>query len=111
MRGNQTDQVDEQTRQMEDAWMDNQETDLLPDGSIHTLLHLTLIAPQGAYREMMAGLMIGFFAGMLGLLWFRESVYTQQQKIGTLTFPRFTDIGLVAGIAMNCVFGLLRAYY
>ncbi|KAG0169529.1 hypothetical protein DFQ28_003607 [Apophysomyces sp. BC1034] len=82
--GDPTDQV----RQLEEQWMDST-GEVLPDGTI-----------QGAYKEMMWGLMLGFFLGVLCLFWFRESVFTRRHQMG-----------IVAGMLINVSFGVLHVYY
>ncbi|KAI8368258.1 DUF2407 C-terminal domain-containing protein [Radiomyces spectabilis] len=78
----------EETRRLEEQWMDNT-GDTLPDGTI-----------QGTYKEMMWGLMLGFFLGVLCLFWFRESVFTRRHQMGIL-----------AGMLINISFGVLHVYY
>ena len=58
------------------------------------------LAVQGTYKEMMWGLILGFFLGVICLFWFRESVFTRRHQLG-----------IVAGILINISFGVLHVYY
>jgi tetrahydromethanopterin S-methyltransferase subunit B len=58
------------------------------------------VAIQGTYKEMMWGLMLGFFLGIICLFWFRESVFSRRHQMG-----------IVAGILINVSFGILHVYY
>ncbi|CAO3592470.1 unnamed protein product [Absidia cylindrospora] len=78
----------EQAMHLEEQWMDNT-GETLPDGTA-----------QGTYKEMMWGLMLGFFLGIICLFWFRESIFTRRHQMG-----------IVAGILINISFGLLHVYY
>ncbi|ORZ01120.1 DUF2407 C-terminal domain-domain-containing protein, partial [Syncephalastrum racemosum] len=80
----------EQIRRREEQWMDAVgEGETLPDGT-----------PQGTYKEMVWGLVLGFFLGIICLFWFRESVFTRRHQMG-----------IVAGILINISFGVLHVYY
>ncbi|KAJ8652996.1 hypothetical protein O0I10_011377 [Lichtheimia ornata] len=78
----------EQTMALEEQWMENT-GEMLPDGLI-----------QGTYKEMMWGLLLGFFLGILCLFWFRESVFTRRHQMG-----------IVAGMLINISFGVLHVYH
>ncbi|KAI7872128.1 DUF2407 C-terminal domain-containing protein, partial [Spinellus fusiger] len=78
----------EEARHLEDQWMDTT-GDTLPDGTL-----------QGTYKEMVWGLMLGFFLGILCLFWFRESVFSRRHQMG-----------IVAGMMINISFGVLHVYY
>ncbi|KAL0082097.1 DUF2407 C-terminal domain-containing protein [Phycomyces blakesleeanus] len=60
----------EEARHLEEQWMDNT-TDTLPDGTL-----------QGTYKEMVWGLMLGFFLGVICLFWFRENVFSRRHQMG-----------------------------
>ncbi|CAO3652682.1 unnamed protein product [Mucor fragilis] len=77
----------EEARNLEEQWMDNT-GETLPDGTI-----------QGTYKEMMWGLMLGFFLGIICLFWFRESVFSRRHQMG-----------IVAGILVNISFASVLAY-
>ncbi|KAI9310493.1 DUF2407 C-terminal domain-containing protein [Dichotomocladium elegans] len=77
-----------EARNLEDEWIDNS-NETLADGSL-----------QGTYKEMMWGLLLGFFLGLICLFWFRESVFTRRHQMG-----------IVAGIFINLSFGILHVYY
>ncbi|GAA5799570.1 hypothetical protein HPULCUR_004986 [Helicostylum pulchrum] len=57
----------EEARNLEEQWMDNT-GETLPDGR--------------TYKEMMWGLMLGFFLGIICLFWFRESVFSRRHQMG-----------------------------
>ncbi|CAO3682902.1 unnamed protein product [Umbelopsis ramanniana] len=78
----------EQTRNLEEQWMENT-GETLPDGTL-----------TGTYKEMVWGLMLGFFLGLICLFWFRESVFTRRHQMG-----------IIAGILINLSFGVLHVYY
>lgn len=96
----------EEARNLEEQWMDNT-GQTLPDGSkycctlccVYRLIVL-YVATQGTYKEMMWGLMLGFFLGIICLFWFRESVFSRRHQMG-----------IVAGILINISFGVLHVYY
>ncbi|SAM03773.1 hypothetical protein [Absidia glauca] len=75
----------EQLQQLEEQWMD-QTGELLPEGTA-----------QGTYQEMMWGLMLGFFLGILCVFWVRESVFTRRHQLGIL-----------AGMFLNVSFGYMH---
>lgn len=70
----------------------------------HPKKHVDLIcytlAVQGTYKEMMWGLIFGFFLGIICLFWFRESVFSRRQQMG-----------IIAGMLINISFGVLHVYY
>ncbi|KAG1461084.1 hypothetical protein G6F46_001202 [Rhizopus delemar] len=81
-----TDETSEEARNLEEQWMDNT-GETLPDGTV-----------QGTYKEMMWGLIFGFFLGIICLFWFRESVFSRRQQMG-----------IIAGMLINISFGVLHA--
>ncbi|RUS21609.1 DUF2407 C-terminal domain-containing protein [Endogone sp. FLAS-F59071] len=81
-------EINEETRNLEEQWMENA-GETLPDGTL-----------QGTYKEMVWGLMLGFFLGLITLFWFRESVFTRRHQMG-----------IIAGILINISFGILHVYY
>ncbi|KAI9491345.1 DUF2407 C-terminal domain-containing protein [Zychaea mexicana] len=88
MHGTGGDDNSEEARNLEEQWIDNT-TETLADGTV-----------QGTYKEMMWGLILGFFVGIICLFWFRESVFTRRHQMG-----------IVAGILINISFGVLHVYY
>ncbi|KAI8092860.1 DUF2407 C-terminal domain-containing protein [Halteromyces radiatus] len=78
----------EQLLQFEEQWMD-QTGETVPEGTI-----------QGTYKEMMWGLMLGFFLGILCVFWVRESVFTRRHQLGIL-----------AGMFLNVSFGYMHVYH
>ncbi|KAI7878748.1 hypothetical protein K492DRAFT_132333 [Lichtheimia hyalospora FSU 10163] len=86
--GSSYDEATEQTMALEEQWMENT-GEMLPDGLI-----------QGTYKEMMWGLLLGFFLGILCIFWFRESVFTRRHQMG-----------IVAGMLINISFGVLHVYH
>ncbi|OZJ04562.1 hypothetical protein BZG36_02701 [Bifiguratus adelaidae] len=78
----------EQTRRLEDQWMDNA-SETLPDGT-----------PHGTYNELVWGLMLGFFLGLMTLFWFREHVFSRKHQLG-----------IIFGLLINISFGVLYVYY
>ncbi|KAG2219010.1 hypothetical protein INT45_013773 [Circinella minor] len=81
-------EITEQTTAMEEQWMEST-GEILPDGLV-----------QGTYKEMMCGLLLGFFLGILCVFWFRESVFTRRHQMG-----------IVAGMLINISFGVLHIYH
>lgn len=57
----------------------------------------TNLAAQGTYQEMMWGLMLGFFLGILCIFWVRESVFTRRHQLGIL-----------GGMFLNVSFGYMH---
>ncbi|KAI9261594.1 DUF2407 C-terminal domain-containing protein [Phascolomyces articulosus] len=88
MHGTVGDDNSEEARNLEEQWIDNT-SETLADGTV-----------QGTYKEMMWGLILGFFLGIICLFWFRESVFTRRHQLG-----------IVAGILINISFGVLHVYY
>lgn len=54
---------------MEERWMEHTGS-MLPE------------VDQSSFKEMMCGLLLGFFLGVLCLFWFKESVFTRRHQIG-----------------------------
>ncbi|KAL1929191.1 hypothetical protein VTP01DRAFT_2250 [Rhizomucor pusillus] len=77
----------EQTLAIEEQWMESS-GDMLPEGVI-----------QGTYQEMVCGLLLGFFLGILCIFWFRESVFTRRHQMG-----------IVAGVLINISFSVMHVY-
>ncbi|KAL1917631.1 uncharacterized protein VTP21DRAFT_4024 [Calcarisporiella thermophila] len=81
-------EINEQTLNMEEDWIENA-GETLPDGTV-----------QGAYYDMVIGLLFGFFMGLIVLFWFKEQAFSRRQQMG-----------IVAGLLINISFGILRVYY
>ncbi|SAM07163.1 hypothetical protein [Absidia glauca] len=78
----------EQLQQLEEQWMD-ETGETVPEGSI-----------QGTYKEMMWGLILGFFLGILCIFWVRETVFTRRHQLGILV-----------GMFLNISFGYMHVYH
>nr|KAJ3422009.1 hypothetical protein HK105_001521 [Polyrhizophydium stewartii] len=56
---------------------------------------------SGTHTDMLLGLVVGFFMGILVLFWVKEAnMYNRRQQLG-----------IVTGLLINFSFGLLRMYY
>ena len=94
---------------------------------------------EGSYGEMVWGLMLGFFMGLIVLFWFKEATFSRRQQMGKLYeglevtlqrllyfFLLWTErltkdacicppsscwIGIIAGMMINVGFGVLHLYY
>lgn len=44
--------------------------------------HAFFFLAQNTFKEMMCGLLLGFFLGVLCLFWVRESVFTRRHQMG-----------------------------
>jgi hypothetical protein len=55
---------------------------------------------QGTYKEMMWGLILGFFLGILCIFWVRETVFTRRHQLGILV-----------GMFLNISFGYMHVYH
>ncbi|KAI9241782.1 MAG: DUF2407 C-terminal domain-containing protein [Podila humilis] len=75
-------------RRVEEEWIDQHGAETLPDGL------------EGSYGEMVWGLILGFFMGLIALFWFKEA-----------TFSRRHQMGIIAGLMINVGFGVLHLYY
>ncbi|KAJ9067930.1 hypothetical protein DSO57_1033988 [Entomophthora muscae] len=64
----------EQTRRLEEAWIDNA-TSTLPDGS-----------SEGADYEYLWGMIIGFFVGIIAVFWIKEQTFSKKHQIGKYTW-------------------------
>jgi len=64
-----------------------------------TMLTLPDGLPIGSYSQMLTGLLLGFFGGLIPLFWFKEAVFTPYQKVG-----------IVAGVFLSGIFGLTHLY-
>ncbi|KAF9952663.1 hypothetical protein BGZ72_006027 [Mortierella alpina] len=75
-------------RRIEEEWIDQHGAETLPDGL------------EGSYGEMVWGLMLGFFMGLIALFWFKEATFSRRQQMG-----------IFAGLMINLGFGVLHLYY
>ncbi|KAF9131376.1 hypothetical protein BGW39_001884 [Mortierella sp. 14UC] len=75
-------------RRIEEEWIDQHGAETLPEGL------------EGSYDEMVWGLMLGFFMGLIVLFWFKEATFSRRQQMG-----------IIAGIMINVGFGVLHLYY
>ncbi|KAF9291258.1 hypothetical protein BGZ68_004574 [Mortierella alpina] len=75
-------------RRIEEEWIDQHGAETLPDGL------------EGSYGEMVLGLMLGFFMGLIALFWFKEATFSRRQQMG-----------IFAGLMINLGFGVLHLYY
>ncbi|KAK4513127.1 uncharacterized protein ATC70_012921 [Mucor velutinosus] len=78
----------DQDLQLEEEWME------------HTGRRLPEGYAQGSFKEMMCGLLLGCFLGVLCLFWVRESVFTRRHQMGIL-----------AGMLINVSCGINYVYY
>ncbi|KAI8330873.1 DUF2407 C-terminal domain-containing protein [Chlamydoabsidia padenii] len=78
----------EQLQQLEEQWMD-ETGETVPEGSL-----------QGTYKEMLWGLILGFFLGILCIFWVRESVFTRRHQLG-----------IMVGMFINITFGYMHVYH
>ncbi|KAG0275779.1 hypothetical protein BGZ95_008374 [Linnemannia exigua] len=75
-------------RRIEEEWIDQHGAETLPEGL------------EGSYGEMVWGLMLGFFMGLIVLFWFKEATFSRRQQMG-----------IIAGLMINVGFGVLHLYY
>ncbi|KAF9115296.1 hypothetical protein BGX27_008298 [Mortierella sp. AM989] len=75
-------------RRIEEEWIDQHGAETLPEGL------------EGSYGEMVWGLMLGFFMGLVSLFWFKEATFSRRQQMG-----------IIAGLMINVGFGILHLYY
>ncbi|KAF9175165.1 hypothetical protein BGX21_007498 [Mortierella sp. AD011] len=75
-------------RRIEEEWIDQHGAETLPEGL------------EGSYGEMVWGLMLGFFMGLMALFWFKEATFSRRQQMG-----------IIAGLMINIGFGCLHLYY
>ncbi|KAG0315568.1 hypothetical protein BGZ97_008104 [Linnemannia gamsii] len=75
-------------RRIEEEWIDQHGAETLPEGL------------EGSYGEMVWGLMLGFFMGLIVLFWFKEATFSRRQQMG-----------IIAGMMINVGFGVLHLYY
>ncbi|KAG0362317.1 hypothetical protein BGZ54_008688 [Gamsiella multidivaricata] len=75
-------------RRIEEEWIDQHGAETLPEGL------------EGSYGEMVWGLMLGFFMGLIVLFWFKEATFSRRQQMG-----------VIAGLMINVGFGVLHLYY
>ncbi|KAG0047885.1 hypothetical protein BGZ83_007129 [Gryganskiella cystojenkinii] len=75
-------------RRIEEEWIDQHGAETLPEGL------------EGSYGEMVWGLMLGFFLGLIALFWFKEATFSRRQQMG-----------IIAGLTINVGFGVLHLYY
>ncbi|KAG2193165.1 hypothetical protein INT47_009598 [Mucor saturninus] len=72
---------------LEEQWMEHSGT-MLPEQD------------QSSVKEMMCGLLLGFFLGVLCLFWVKESVFTRRHQMG-----------IVAGMLINVSCGVIHVFY
>lgn len=75
---------------------------------------------HSSFKEMMCGLLLGFFLGVLCLFWFKESVFTRRHQIGNYYMPLLLHAyninhfhikkGILAGMAINVSCGVIHVY-
>ncbi|KAG0314305.1 hypothetical protein BGZ99_008215 [Dissophora globulifera] len=75
-------------RRIEEEWIDQHGAETLPEGL------------EGSYGEMVYGLILGFFMGLIALFWFKEATFSRRQQMG-----------IIAGLMINVGFGVLHLYY
>lgn len=74
---------------LEEEWMEHT-GNLLPEGSV-----------QGSpYKEILSGLILGIFLGILCLFWMRESVFTRTHQLG-----------IILGITINMYYSIIHLFY
>ncbi|KAF9421659.1 hypothetical protein BGZ76_003955 [Entomortierella beljakovae] len=61
-------------RRVEEEWIDQHGSETLPDGWEKSPL-------EGSYGEMVLGLMLGFFMGLIALFWFKEATFSRRQQM------------------------------
>lgn len=87
---------------------------------------------EGSYGEMVWGLMLGFFMGLIALFWFKEATFSRRHQMGKissmrafflqawspltcslLSAPTYNIylLGIIAGLMINVGFGVLHLYY
>ncbi|KAF9976096.1 hypothetical protein BGZ73_009133 [Actinomortierella ambigua] len=81
----QNEEAEARARRIEDEWIDRHGSETLPEGL------------EGSYGEMVWGLILGFFMGLISLFWLKEATFTRRQQMG-----------VVGGMTLNVMFGLLR---
>lgn len=87
LRGTQVAVESEEANRVEEEWMENNGSGL-DDGL------------DGSRYDMLIGLLMGFFLGVIVFFWIRErGVFTRKRQIGAL-----------AGLFLNLSFGILRVY-
>ncbi len=79
----QTDEVE--VRQLEERWMDEGGNDSLGE-------------PPGIYEDILLGTLVGFFGGLISILFLRE----------TNVFSKRTKLAVVAGFLINICFSVIR---
>jgi len=43
---------------------------------------------EGSYGEMVWGLMLGFFMGLIALFWFKEATFSRRHQMGKISSMR-----------------------
>ncbi|KAF9977251.1 hypothetical protein BGZ65_007474 [Modicella reniformis] len=66
----QDEDASERARRIEEEWIDQHGAETLPEGL------------EGSYGEMVWGLMLGFFMGLIVLFWFKEATFSRRQQMG-----------------------------
>lgn len=77
----------EEEIQLEEQWIQRSGGSMLPE------------AEQDVCKEMMCGLLLGFFLGVLCLFWVKESVFTRRHQMG-----------IMAGMLINVSCGVIVYY-
>jgi len=81
--------AEEIDRNLEETWLDNQqEEDVHVDG-----------VTMDAYAQLFSGLVIGFFGGIISLMWLYWSVFTEYQTIG-----------IIFGFIINVAYGMCNYF-
>lgn len=56
------------------------------DIKMNSFLMLFQTIVEGSYGEMVWGLMLGFFMGLMVLFWFKEATFSRRQQMGKFAF-------------------------
>ncbi|KAJ1332169.1 hypothetical protein BSLG_008985 [Batrachochytrium salamandrivorans] len=86
LRSQGADEPPENARDAEESWMEN------PVSTGH------FDDTGGTHTDMLIGLMVGFFMGILILLWIKEAHMCNQRR----------QLGIITGLTINISFGVLR---
>ncbi|KAI8915132.1 hypothetical protein BC831DRAFT_516837 [Entophlyctis helioformis] len=93
LRGRDADERTDQARNAEEEWMDN-------PGNVPSTNQ-----DDGTHLDMLVGLLVGFFMGILVLFWVKEAnMYNRRAATG----PVHRLLGIVTGLVINLAFGMLR---
>ncbi|KAJ3332662.1 hypothetical protein HDU76_013476 [Blyttiomyces sp. JEL0837] len=86
MRGTEYHDQNDAARSAEEDWIDNRNTNTRDT------------AVDGTHLDMLSGLIVGFFLGVLVLFWIKEQgLFTRRQQMG-----------IIVGLLVNLSFGVLR---